>query len=118
MVKSLVGPHGPNGHFMKGFSGNPGGRPPAERAVVELARSEGVASLRTLIEIRDNPKASDSTRAYCAQVLLDRGFGKAKEFVNVSSDETDHDRAELVSALFEALHRKGDGPLFIEQDDQ
>ncbi len=66
----------PRNLWPKGVSGNPGGRPKALITVVELCRAETEANVRTLIELRDNPKVPPAVRAACANSLLDRGWGK------------------------------------------
>ena len=62
--------------FVKGQTGNPGGRPKAEVDVVAIARRNGPEAIQMLAEIMRNPKASESARVSAANSLLDRGFGK------------------------------------------
>jgi hypothetical protein len=62
--------------FVKGQTGNAGGRPKAEHDVVAFARQKGPDAIRTLAEIMLNTKASDSARVGAANSLLERGFGK------------------------------------------
>jgi hypothetical protein len=62
--------------FVKGQTGNAGGRPKAEHDVVAIAREKGPDAIRTLAEIMLNTKASDSARVGAANSLLERGFGK------------------------------------------
>lgn len=66
----------PNPNWVKGVSGNPGGRPKAMREVTELARQEGPASIKALALIRDMAKAPPAARVAASTALLDRGFGK------------------------------------------
>jgi len=61
--------------FQKGQSGNPGGRPKADFAIQELARSHGPAAIETLAKIAAKGK-SESAQIAAATALLDRGYGK------------------------------------------
>jgi hypothetical protein len=65
------------GKFVKGQSGNPGGRPKEDNEVKKLARKytkDAIARLAHWLQ-SDNAKASVSAAA----VLLDRGWGKAPQ---------------------------------------
>ena len=73
--------------FEKGRSGNPGGRPKAYRKVVELARAETEESIRTLVKIRDDPEAPHAARGRAAEALLDRGWGKPTQPVDLDGGE-------------------------------
>ncbi len=65
------------GKFIKGHSGNAGGRPRDERKVAELARSYSVEAIDTLVDIMRNGK-DERVRGTAATALLDRGWGKPK----------------------------------------
>jgi hypothetical protein len=58
----------------KGKSGNPGGRPKAEREVVELAREASPRAIGRLIELIENTEPRTAIAA--ANSVLDRAFGK------------------------------------------
>lgn len=58
-----------------GGSLNPGGRSKAEREVVELARQRGPEVIKRLFQIA--MRRSDGAAVRAAEVLLERGFGKA-----------------------------------------
>ncbi len=65
--------------FKKGQSGNPGGRPKAEREVVEAARAAGdrcIEVLQGLVEHED-PRV----QLAAADQLLNRGFGKPRQSI-------------------------------------
>jgi hypothetical protein len=65
--------------FKKGQSGNPGGRPKAEREVVEAARAAGARCVEVLVDLLDH---NDSrVRLAAADHLLDRGFGKPRQSI-------------------------------------
>lgn len=72
--------------FQPGQSGNPGGRPKEDAEVKELARQHTRAAVERLVfwMASDNAKASVSA---CG-VLLDRGWGKAPQYVNVEGVPT------------------------------
>ena len=75
----------PEGKFLPGQSGNPGGRPKDVHRVAELARSYTVEAIETLVDLMRHGK-DERVRGTAAQALLDRGWGKAKVEV-VSSGE-------------------------------
>ncbi|ODT97411.1 MAG: hypothetical protein ABS82_00195 [Rhodanobacter sp. SCN 67-45] len=62
--------------FVKGQSGNPGGRPKLTGHVQELARAHTDDAIKTLAAIMLDKKANATSRATAAQALLDRGWGK------------------------------------------
>ena len=76
-----------NGRYLPGHA--PGrGRP---KVPEELKRAFQVASedaKRVLIEIANNPKAKDSDRIRAAEVILDRGYGKPVQAVDVDGSLT------------------------------
>lgn len=74
----------------KGQSGNPGGRSPRVgpngETVAELARAHTATAIDTLVEVC-NDKAHPQ-RVNAANALLDRGWGKPKETVDVDANVT------------------------------
>ena len=100
--------------FAKGNAANPNGRPkrdvpPSERTrrkneaqdVRALARAEGEASLQLLVKVRDDETAKMSVRVAAANSLLDRGFGKAPQAVEVTGDQVavHVDRDDLIERI-------------------
>lgn len=88
-------PHAAN--FKPGVSGNPGGRPKAIVEVVNLAREQTEAAIRTLAEIAVNADAHPGARVAAACAILDRGWGKPRQDVHV--DQTVNLRVQHLEAL-------------------
>ena len=75
-----------SGRFLKGYSGNAGGRPKDELNLAALARSYSTEAIKTLVDLMRNAR-DDRVRGTAAQALLDRGFGKPKvEIQNTNAD--------------------------------
>ena len=72
------------GRWIKGAeSPNPGGRPSALGDLKEAARGYSQEALETLAAVMRDPKAPPAARVTAARELLDRGFGKAVQAVDV-----------------------------------
>ena len=65
--------------------GNPGGRPKVAAEVRELARQQAPDAIAALVRIMMEGK-SDAARVSAAVALLDRGWGKPKQEVEVQGD--------------------------------
>jgi hypothetical protein len=72
--------------FKKGVSGNPGGKPRVLKNVQDLARQYTVPAIEALAEIVRNKKAPPAARVAAANVLLDRGYGRAPQSLEVSGN--------------------------------
>jgi hypothetical protein len=78
-----------SGRFLKGYSGNAGGRPKDELNIAALARSYSTEAIKTLVDLMRNAR-DDRVRGTAAQALLDSGFGKPKvEIQNTNADFRD-----------------------------
>ena len=79
--------------WVKGQSGNAGGRPKVAGVVKEAAQAYGLEAIERLAELMrsDNP----AVVVKAAQVLLDRGFGKPEQAVEM----TGADGAPLLSGI-------------------
>lgn len=70
--------------WQKGKSGNPGGRSPRigpnGETAAQLARMHTAEAIQTLAEGLKAPEWQ--IRVACAQALLDRGWGKPKEYID------------------------------------
>ena len=73
------------GKFVKGQSGNPGGRPP-DKTLRECARAQTEPAIKTLVSVMNNRKSPAASRVAAACALLDRGYGRPTQSVDVSGD--------------------------------
>ena len=78
-----------SGRFVKGYSGNAGGKRKDEHNIAALARSYSAEAIETLVDLMRNAR-DDRVLGTAAQALLDRGFGKPKvEIQNTNADFRD-----------------------------
>ena len=85
--------------FVKGRSGNPGGRPAIIAEVRDLARAHTSDAIAALVEIVKGGKA-EAARVSAAEALLNRGWGKPPQDINTTirrtiSDFTDDELAAI-----------------------
>jgi len=80
-VSAIPARRGPGRRFVKGQSGNPGGRPRAALDVQELARAHTADAIQTLVDCLNDPK--HKLAAACA--LLDRAWGRPPVFAEVNT---------------------------------
>lgn len=88
--------------FVKGKSGNPGGRTPLVtkdgKTITELARGKTEGAINTLVAIMEDHNASAAARVSAASTLLDRGWGRAKQEIDLDHKLT-HEQATISEAL-------------------
>lgn len=82
--------------FQKGQVSNPKGREPIVREVQALAKQQTELAVTTLVEIMTSEKTNGSARVQAAVALLDRGWGRPKQSVDI---KVDHDASGLAAAL-------------------
>ena len=101
--------------WKKGQSGNPKGKPPVVKEVVELARKHTVEAIQALVDIVTDPGEKGAARVRAAEVILDRGWGKATAPIEVSGPDQQpiewrHARDELTSLLSSLAARRAKKP--------
>ena len=72
--------------WVKGVSGNPGGRPKLEVSIRELAQENSMEALETLVQVMRTGKPGE--RLIAANAILDRAYGKPTQSVEMSGDRT------------------------------
>lgn len=68
--------------FKRGQSGNPSGRPKEFAHIKALAREHTEAAIAVLVAALEDPNGR--TRIAAAEALLDRGYGKPTQGIDVS----------------------------------
>jgi hypothetical protein len=99
--------------WVKGESGNPGGRPKELEGIQKLARENAPLAIQTLVEVATKGK-SESARVTAANALLDRGFGKPKQFVSDNRDPPVR-AADLTDDVLAGIIRQGQLSLQSDQ---
>ncbi|UEM06359.1 hypothetical protein JL101_013290 [Skermanella rosea] len=68
--------------WVKGVSGNPGGRPKLEVNIRNLAQQNSMEALETLVEVMRTGKPGE--RLIAANAILDRAYGRPTQSVEMS----------------------------------
>ena len=93
--------------WVKGQSGNPGGKPKGHAEIERLARSHAPEAITALVEALGDPK----TKVAAAKVLLDRGFGAPSQTLNANVsifDSVGDSAAERIERALEAIAERAE----------
>lgn len=85
--------------FVKGQSGNPGGRPKVLGDLREKARAQTDEALETLIRVSRDRKAPAAAQVAAALGILDRGWGKPVQSTELSAADGGPLRIEVVTGI-------------------
>lgn len=69
--------------WQKGVSGNPGGRSKTTKQLAKLAREYTDEALATVVSIMRDEGNKPIDRLRAADIILDRGYGKAKQKIEL-----------------------------------
>lgn len=90
--------------FKPGQSGNPGGMPKGVGDVKALARQHTSTAMEALVSIAGDPEKPPAARVQAASVILDRGWGKSIQPVDLNDKRPlSQVPAERLVAALEAL---------------
>jgi hypothetical protein len=94
----------PEGKFVKGQSGNPGGRPKLLSEVQELARTFTAENIEGLMQIARNAKSPAQARVAARVAVLDRAWGKPGQSIDMNMNPKDE-----LDEMLETLNGKTRG---------
>ena len=84
-----------HGGKREGAGRKPGQTTAAKRALMDMAKDHATEALATLVEIAKDKTAAPAARVSAAVAILDRGYGKPTQAVNLGG----HDGGALVTKI-------------------
>ena len=85
------------GRFVKGKSGNPGGKPRVPETVKSALLAASPDAAQMLIQIMNDQAARPEVRVKCAETILDKVFGKS--FQVIADQGNDGHLQEILRAV-------------------
>lgn len=95
--KPKTGRRAPSTAFKPGQSGNPGGRPKKtdeERSLETLCREKTPEAMGTILALMNT--GQERTRLAAAQFIIERGWGKAAQTIDVTTPVEVHSTIEFI----------------------
>lgn len=89
--------------FEPGKSGNPSGRPKVAHELASAFQAHGLEALEVLLAVMRNRKARGQDRIRAAEVILERGFGKALQPIGGPEGEPLSRGADVLENKLDAL---------------
>lgn len=83
------------GQFIKGKTGNPGGRPKIPPEIKEAIKAATLPAVETLVKIMEATESSNSDRIKCAEILINKSLGKNYQAVP-EEKENSEDKVEII----------------------
>lgn len=77
------------GRFQKGHTPQGSGRKPQPPEFRDLAVSNAPKALQTVVDIMNNPKASNKDRLTAAGMIIDRAYGRPDSTVKLETPKAD-----------------------------
>ena len=85
--------------FQPGQSGNPGGKPRSLYDIQAAARKKSPEAFKTIIKVMEDEKTAPSLKVKCAEIVLERAFGKAVNPLHMQLETPVNHRQDHLAAL-------------------